>query len=90
MPKRKRPASLPFTIADLSLASWETIIRRTLLMATGRCTPGEYRRMVREKASALGISAAKLAFSKRTPSAAALIAPWHKRATANARRLRRK
>ena len=40
-------------MAEMMLASWETIARRTLLIARDTCTPAEYRRMVIEKAAAL-------------------------------------
>jgi hypothetical protein len=74
-------------MADLVMASWETIARRTAMIARGTCTPAEYQRMVREKAAALQQSA--IAVMTGSGDKAAL-RPWHKRATANARRLRRK
>lgn len=77
-------------IAELMLASWETMARRTWMMSQGSCSPAEYRRMVREKAQAAGLSGLALAFPGRRDIAAACLAPWHRRATANARRLRRK
>src|ERR1700730_2806243 len=36
----------------LLLHSWETVMRRTLLIAQNDCLPAEYRRMVKEKAEA--------------------------------------
>lgn len=87
---RRRPArSLPAMMLELTLASWETIGRRSLMMAQGTCSPAEYARMVREKTTALTQSASVLTRSRGAPSAAALLAPWHSKATANARRLRR-
>jgi hypothetical protein len=74
--------------AELMWSSWETIAHRTWMMARGRCSPAEYRRMVSEKALVAYLSGAAL-ISKRGRAAAAL-APWHRRATANANRLRRK
>jgi hypothetical protein len=74
-------------MADLVMASWETIARRTAMIARGACTPAEYQRMVTEKAAALQQSA--IAVMTGSGKKAAL-RPWHKRATANARRLRRK
>jgi hypothetical protein len=74
-------------MAELALASWETIARRTAMIARGACTPAEYQRMVMEKAAALQQSA--LAVMTGWGEKAAL-RPWHRRATANARRLRRK
>lgn len=88
--KRRKPVPLPLMMAELTFASWETIARRTRMMAQGTCSPAEYRRMLLEKAQAASRSAAALASSRRRGSVAALLAPWHSRATANARRLRKK
>jgi hypothetical protein len=44
-------------MADLAMASWETIARRTEMIARGACTPAEYQRMITEKAAALRQSA---------------------------------
>ena len=90
MKKRKRTKAipLPLMMAELALASWETIARRTLMMAQGTCSPAEYRRMVREKAHAAHRSGSRVARGARDVSA--VLAPWHKAATANAKRLRRK
>jgi hypothetical protein len=77
-------------MTGLMLASWETLLRRTLLMAQNKCSPAEYRRMVREKAEAAAISGLTLAFGGGRASVKALLAPWYTRAKANARRLRSK
>ncbi len=90
MPRRKRTASLPILLAELTFASWETIHRRTLLMVRGACSPAEYSRMVGEKVAAVARTATTLARARKTPRLATLLIPWHERATANARRLRRK
>jgi hypothetical protein len=74
-------------MAELAVASWETIARRTALIARGRLTPAEYQRMVIEKAAALQQSAIAVMTGRGKK---AVLAPWHRRATANARRLRRK
>jgi hypothetical protein len=50
--KRRKAVSLPMMMTDLMMASWETIARRTLLVAQNKCSPAEYHRMVREKALA--------------------------------------
>ncbi len=76
-------------MAELTLASWETIARRTCMMVGGTCSPAEYQRMVLEKTQAAQHSAIVL-MSGRTRDLTAALAPWHGRATANARRLRRK
>jgi hypothetical protein len=74
-------------MAELAIASWETIARRTGLMARGSLTPAEYQRMVIEKAAALQQSAIAVMTGR---SKKAALRPWHRRATSNARRLRRK
>lgn len=48
--KRHAPSTL--SVMGLAAASWETIARRSMLMATGRCSPAEYQRMMTEKAQA--------------------------------------
>ena len=78
--------ALPLLMTRLTLASWETIFRRTLMMAQGKCSPREYRQMVSEKSDAMRLSAVALV-TGRTP--AAVLAPYLLRATANARRLRK-
>ena len=88
MPKRKTP--LPFLLAELTFASWETINRRALMMMRGACSPAEYSRMISEKIAAATHTASALARAKEPPKLGTLLTPWHKRATANARRLRRK
>ena len=87
MKRLARRRTLPLMMAELMMASWETIARRTAMIAGGTCTPAEYQRMAMEKAAALQQSAIAI-MSGRGKKAA--LAPWHKRATANARRLRRK
>jgi hypothetical protein len=74
-------------MAELALASWETIARRTAMIARGACTPAEYQRMVMEKAAALQQSALAVMTGRGKKAA---LRPWHRRATANARRRRRK
>ncbi len=90
MPKRRRKTPLPLLLAELALASWETIHYRTRMMARGTCSPGEYSRMISEKVAAAARTGFTLARAKKTPKLTTLLAPWHKGATANARRLRRK
>ena len=79
---------LPLMMAELALASWETIAQRSLMMALGTCTRAEYSRMVLEKVAASHNSAAQLAQPWIEFEMSAFLAPWHSRATANARRLR--
>ena len=73
-------------MTELTFASWETICRRTLLMAQGTCTPLEYQRMVMEKAAAMQASSLALLTGR---GQAAAVAPYLNKARANARRLRR-
>jgi len=87
---RRKTVPIPLMMAELTLASWETIARRSLMMARGTCSQAEYVRMVAEKAAAMQQSALAMSQSWATMDAAALLAPWHGRARANARRLRRK
>jgi len=86
--KRRRAPPLPLMIAELTWASWETMARRTWMMADGSCSMAEYQRMVLEKTRAAQRSAMALMLPGVTLAAA--MAPWHGRAVANARRLRRK
>ena len=87
MKKHRRARSLPLMMAELAMASWETIARRTALMTRGALSPTEYQRMVIEKAAALQQSAIAVMTGRGKKAA---LRPWHRRATANARRLRRK
>jgi hypothetical protein len=82
------PYLLPFMLAELAVNAGETIVRRTELIATGRCTAAEYRRMVVEKAAAA--QASMVAVANAPPDAAleAAVTPWLDSARANARRLR--
>jgi hypothetical protein len=89
-PRRRTTLSLPIMIGDMTLSSLETIARRTWMMAQGRCSTAEYRRMVLEKARAAHCSASALVTSRGKDRALAVLAPWHSRAKANARRLRKK
>jgi hypothetical protein len=84
---RRIRGSLPVIMTELMMASWETMIRRGVMMAQGPCTPREYARMIAEKSAVSTYSALAL-MSGRGPGAA--MRPWHKRAVANAKRLRRR
>ena len=79
---------LPIMVAELAFASWETIYHRGLMIAMGSCSMTEWQRMVLEKSRAAHQSA--LAMATPGGDVAAAIAPYHSRATANARRLRKK
>jgi hypothetical protein len=85
--KYSSPLSMAMTMASLTATSWETIFRRTLLMAQGTCSPAEYRRMTAEKVAAMRTSVGALMSGK---SQAAMLAPFVSRTRANAKRLRRK
>ncbi|HLS69844.1 MAG TPA: hypothetical protein VK035_10915 [Kiloniellales bacterium] len=86
--KRSAPPPLPLLWMELGLASWETIARRNLLMLDGSCSPAEYQRMVFEKM----LAAQQTALLSLSPAATvgSLLAPWHRAARGNSRRLRRK
>ena len=86
---RRSRSSAPFLLAELGLASAETIARRTMLMGTGRCTPAEYTKMVTEKVAAAQSSWLEFAFSPWTMWTS-MIQPYHRAARRNARRLRHK
>lgn len=86
--KARRAVPLPLMMAELTLASWETIARRLWMMAQGTCSAAEYQRMLAEKMTAARLSSRAL--SRTSPTAAGVLAPWHGRARANAKRLRRK
>ncbi len=73
-------------MAQLSLASWETIWRRGLMMASGTCSAEEYQRMVTEKAAAMQTS---MLAAMTGRGQAAMLAPYLVRARGNAKRLRR-
>jgi hypothetical protein len=73
-------------MAQLAIASWETIFYRSLMMATGTCSVAEYQRMCLEKAAATHAATVALMTGK---GEAATLAPYLSRARANARRLRK-
>jgi len=79
------PFALPIMMTELAMASWETIWHRTALILTGACSQDEYGRMVQEKMHAVHQSGQALMEGRDTQ---AVLRPFHKRATANAKRLR--
>jgi hypothetical protein len=86
--KARRAVPLPLMMAELTLASWETIARRLWMMAQGTCGAAEYQRMLAEKMMAAQLSSRALL--RASPDASRVLAPWHRGAKANAKRLRRK
>lgn len=72
------------------LASAETIFLRGLMLANGTLSTAETQRMVSEKLQAASASSLAAALPPGPAMLLAMLAPWHKQATANARRLRRK
>jgi hypothetical protein len=78
---------LPAMMTRLAFASWETVFRRSMMMAQGACSAAEYQRMAQEKAVAMGESMTALMTGR---GQAAALAPFVTRARANAKRLRRK
>ena len=77
-------------MAELALASWQTIMLRGALVASGACSAAEYQRMVLEKLTAAQRSAMVMALSGGRCTAEAVLAPWRRSARANARRLSRR
>ena len=84
---RRAAPFFPLMMVELAMAASETIFHRTWLMATGQCSPAEYQRMLAEKVKAAELTG-RLVMSPRADSSA-LLAPWHRAARRNARRLRR-
>lgn len=80
------PFALPLMMAQLAASSWETILRRSVMMAQGSCSLSEYQRMTAEKTAALHASTLALLSGR---GQTAMLAPFVSRARANARRLRR-
>jgi hypothetical protein len=78
--------AIPAMMTDLTLASWETIFHRTMMMAQGTCSAAEYQRMAMEKAAAMQKSMTALMTGQGHTAA---LAPFVTRARANAKRLRR-
>ena len=81
----RQATTLPLAMTELAIASWQTIMLRGALMAQGTCSAAEYQRMVWEKLDAAQRSAMALAFSGGATGA--MLAPWLRRARANAKRL---
>ena len=88
--KHRNRFTLPTMMAETLLASWETMTARTLLIAHNKCSPPEYRRMFGEKAEAAALSASKVISGGGRAALTSVLAPWHRRAVANAKRLRKK
>lgn len=87
MPSRAvSPFAVPLMMTELAAASMETIWHRSTLMWTGACTATEYQRMVVEKMTAMHLAGTAMLTGG---DAEAVLRPFHKRATANARRLRK-
>lgn len=77
-------------MASMTKASLETITYRSILVAQNACPPEEYARMVQEKAEAAMESGMKWMLSGGFASINSLMEPWHRRAIANAKRLKKK
>jgi len=88
IPQCALPLSAPLMLAELAWASWETIARRTFMIVQSTCSLAEYEQMLGEKTAA-AVEFGMLLASPATATAEALLHPWHSRATANVRRLRR-
>jgi hypothetical protein len=88
MRRRRSKPPLPVLFAELFIASAETIAHRAALAASGKLRAAERQRMLDEKIRAAQKSG--LALMSPRLSLAALIAPWHRAARRNAKRLRRR
>jgi hypothetical protein len=80
---------LPIMMTELMFSSWETIVRRAWMMAQGNCSLSEYQRMMLEKPRAAHGSWLAMTLPGWKGDLTAAIAPWHRRASSNARRLRK-
>ena len=85
---KQQPISFPVMLAELTIASWQTMAYRMGMMAFGTCSAAEYQRMATEKLVAAQRSA--LAVIQTGGSDTAFLAPWHRAASANAKRLGRR
>jgi len=72
-------------LAELAVASWQTMAHRLSMMASGTCSIAEYRRMMAEKM--LAAQQSMKAATRRQHDVTAIIAPWHRAASRNAKRL---
>ena len=88
--RKRQNTSLPTMMTELMLASWETVTRGALLIAENKCSPGEYSRMFSEKTAAAAATGLTLISSGGSATPVSMLAPWYRRAVANARRLRKK
>jgi len=90
VPRRRprRTLQLPEMLSQLAVASAETVLHRTGMAASGRYTQAEFQKMFVEKTIAMQQTA--LAAMMPGATAMALLTPWHRAATRNSRRLRRK
>jgi len=82
--RRKSPSVM---LSELAVASWQTVALRTRMIADGTCSASEYQRMVAEKLLAAQRAALAMLVPGRNPTRA-ILAPWHRAASANAKRLR--
>ena len=87
---KRPPPPLPLLLAELTWASWETVLRRSMMVALGTCSDAEYRRMITEKMNAVHQSSRLALWPGIGGDPADMVRPWHRAATRNARRLRRK
>jgi hypothetical protein len=86
MKKYNAASAVPAMMVQLAAASWETIFYRSLMMVQGTCPISEFQRMGLEKAAAAQSAATAFMTGK---GHAAVLAPYLRRARANARRLRK-
>ena len=83
---RRAAAPRPLLLAELTVFSWEAMARRASMMMQGTCTAAEYQRMMFEKMRAAQRSAVAILLDQGVGAA---LAPWHRAARTNVRRLRK-
>ena len=63
-------------MTELMFSSFETIARRSWMLAQGKCSPTEFARMVLEKQQALSLSGFALLSGASAASILASLPPW--------------
>src|SRR5690606_16845234 len=69
--RSRRKPTVPVLLTEIAVASTETILHRTALAASGRCSPMEYQRMISEKILAMQ----QMTLAAMVPGVAAAVAP---------------
>jgi hypothetical protein len=76
--RHRKAVRLPAIMTELMFSSFETIARRSWMLAQGKCSPTEFARMVLEKQQALCLSGfALLSGASREETFARTLAARH-------------